>query len=370
MSNQESMFTNQEQQPYRPQPINTDPREQSSEQRQWQVPPQQEGYRGPYNESGPQQWDGGKIRPQQPQRRRRGRGVLLAIIILIALMLGGATAYGAIAYSTAPTTVTPHTFNIVGNRPTLVMNVGSGAIHVHTGSGQTVIVKETTRSAGFITSSDKVNYNQNGDTITVQEEGNFGISLGFNSLDFDVTLPSTSDLQLQTGSGQVDITGVNGQVNAQTGSGSINADNVSGQQATLKTGSGSITANNVNGQHEILSTGSGSITANGLRGQVTLDTGSGSVTVTQGALSGNSILKTGSSTITYTGSLDPTGNYRFETGSGGVNLNLPSSSSFSLDAHTGSGSVNNGFGSNEVGNSPRAPLSVSTGSGSININKG
>src|SRR6266516_3636283 len=173
MSNQESMFTNQEQQPYRPQPINTDPREQSSEQRQWQVPPQQEGYRGPYNESGPQQWDGGKIRPQQPQRRRRGRGVLLA-------------------------------FNIVGNRPTLVMNVGSGAIHVHTGSGQTVIVKETTRSAGFITSSDKVNYNQNGDTITVQEEGNFGISLGFNSLDFDVTLPSTSDLQLQTGSGQVD----------------------------------------------------------------------------------------------------------------------------------------------------------------------
>jgi DUF4097 and DUF4098 domain-containing protein YvlB len=363
MSNQESMFTNQEQQPYRPQPINTDPREQTSEQSQ------QEGYRGAYDGPEPQQWDAGKLRPQRMRRRGRGRGALLAIILLIALAVGGAIAYGAVAYSTAPATVTSRTFNVT-NRPTLMMNVGSGNIRIHTGSGHDVIVKETQRSAGFMTSNGKVGYRQNADTITVQEEGNIGISLGFSSRDFDVTLPSASDLQLQTGSGSVDVTGINGQVSAETGSGSITANTLSGQQATLKTGSGSISANNISDQQNTLHTGSGSITVNGLSGQVTLDTGSGSTTVSQGALSGNSILKAGSGNITYNGSLDPKGKYRFETGSGDVDLTLPSSSAFNLDTHTGSGSVNNGFGSNQIGSDPRAFISISTGSGSIDINKG
>ncbi len=357
MSNQESMFAEQE--PRRP--INTDPRERSSEQAA------QERYRGPYD--GPPQWDGGKIHPQQ-RPRRRGRGGLIATIILIVVVVVGAIfAYSAYTYSTAPTTVTPHTFN-VSNHPTLVMNVGSGDVHVHTGSGNTIIVKETRRSGGFATSNDKIDYSQSGNTITVQDEGNPGIFFGFNSLSLDVTLPASSDLQLQTGSGSVDVADINGQVNAQTGSGSITADNISGQQATLKTGSGDITLDNVTGQQEILSTGSGSIDARGLNGQVTLDTGSGSTTVRQSALKGDSVLKAGSGDITYNGSLDPNGSYRFETGSGSVDLTLPSSSSFSLDAHTGSGSVNNDFGSDQVGGSPRAPLSITTGSGSVDINKG
>ncbi len=353
MSNQESMFAEQEPRG----PMNTDPRERSSEQAA------QEGYRGPYD--GPSQWDGGKIHPQQRPRRRGG--LLAIIIVIIVLVVGAIFGYSTYTYSMAPTTVTPHTFNVVGAQPTLVVNVGSGDVHMHTGSGNTVIVKETRRSAGFMPSNDKIDYSQSGSTVTVQEEGGF---FGFNSLSLDVTLPVKADLQVQSGSGSVDVAGVNGQVNVQTGSGSLTADNISGQQATLKTGSGDVTLDNVISQQEVLGTGSGSIDVHGLSGQVTLETGSGSTTIEQGALKGDSVLKAGSGDITYNGSLDPNGSYRFETGSGDVDLTLPSSSAFSLDAHTGSGSVKNDFGSDQVGSNPRAPVSITTGSGSIDIHKG
>jgi DUF4097 and DUF4098 domain-containing protein YvlB len=354
MSNQESMFADQE--PRRQ--VNIDPRERSSEQAD------QEGYR-PYNES--PQWGDGKIHPQQRPRRRGG---LLAIIIVCAVvLLGGIFGYSAYTYSTAPTIVSPHTFNMSTANPALVMNVGGGDVQVHTGTGNAIIIKETRRSAGFASSNDNVAYSQSGNTVTVQDEGNLDF-FGFNSQSFDVTLPATADLQLQTGSGSVDVAGVNGQVNVQTGSGDITADNMSGKQATLKTGSGDVNLNNVSVQQDVLGTGSGSIDAHGLSGQVTLETGSGSTTIDQGALKGDSLLKAGSGDITYNGSLDANGNYRFETGSGDVDLTLPTSSAFNLDAHTGSGSVNNDFGSNQVGGSPRAPLSISTGSGDVDIHKG
>jgi DUF4097 and DUF4098 domain-containing protein YvlB len=355
MSNQESMFADQEPR----QRVNTDPRERSSEQAA------QEGYR-PYNES--PQWDDGKIHPQQRPRRRGG---LLAIIIVCAVvLLGGIFGYSAYTYSTAPTTVSPHTFNMSTANPTLVMNVGGGDVQIHTGTGNSIIVKETHRSAGFASSNDNVAYSQSGNTVTVQDKSDFGVFFGFNSQSFDVTLPATANLELQTGSGSVDVAGVNGQVNVQTGSGDITADNMSGQQATLKTGSGDVNLNNVSVQQDVLGTGSGSIDAHGLSGQVTLETGSGSTTIEQGALKGDSVLKAGSGDITYTGSLDANGNYRFETGSGDVDMTLPGSSAFNLDAHTGSGSVNNDFGSDQVGGSPRAPLSITTGSGDVDIHKG
>jgi hypothetical protein len=355
MGNQESMFAEQEPRGQ----VNTDPREQFSEQ------VAQEGYRGQYNEF--RQWDDGKLHPQQRSRRRRS-GWLAVLIICVVVVLGGIFGYSAYTYSTAPTTVTPHTFTMAGHA-TLVMNVGGGDVQVHTGSGGTIIVKETRRSGGFASSNDNIAYSQSGNTVTVQDRGSFGTLFGFSSQSFDVTLPASSDVQLQTGSGSINVDGVNGQVSAQTGSGDITADNMNGQQATLKTGSGDVTINNVTDQQTVLNTGSGDIDAHGLSGQVTLQTGSGSTKIEQGALKGDSVLKAGSGDITYNGSLDANGSYRFETGSGDVDLTLPSSSAFNLDAHTGSGSVNNDFGSDQVGGSPRAPLSIITGSGDATIHK-
>src|SRR5260370_12312674 len=107
MSNQEMQFADpdwkpsqqldtktnpQEQEVYKPQPINADSREQNQWTAAPPAPPQQEGYPGlrPYTGPEPGQMQGGNFR-QRPYRRR-GRGpwfwIILAIII-ISLMSGG-----------------------------------------------------------------------------------------------------------------------------------------------------------------------------------------------------------------------------------------------------------------------------------------
>src|SRR2546425_5725812 len=107
MSNQEMQFADpdwkpsqqlhkkespQEQEAYRPQPINADPREQQQWRAAQAAPPQQEGYAGlpPYAGIAPQQMQGRDFR--QPQYRRRGRSPWLWIILailFISLMSGG-----------------------------------------------------------------------------------------------------------------------------------------------------------------------------------------------------------------------------------------------------------------------------------------
>lgn len=343
MKYQEASFAALEQQPYHARLINTDAREQSSERRQWQMS------------------------PQPP----RGKRPLIALLVILLLLIGAGIGFGYIygSFTKAPDVTKTRSFHVT-THPTVVINVGSGLIHVHTGGDASVVVKETDHAAGFDVSYPSVNYNQDGNTITIEEQDN-GPVLGSRSVDFDVTVPAAVDLQLHSGSGTIGIADVKGQIDAETGSGEITANNISGQQATLKTGSGEITADNMTEQSVILHTGNGSITAQSLSGEVTADTGSGSITVTQGTLDGNSVLKTGSGSITYQGSLDANSSDRFETGSGGVDLSLPASASFSLSTHTGSGGVHNDFGSDNVGGSgPQAQLSASTGSGSITIHKG
>lgn len=58
-----------------------------------------------------------------------------------------------------------------------------------------------------------------------------------------------------------------------------------------------------------------------------------------------------------------------KTLNGDIDLTLPATAAFQLAATTYSGSVQNAFGSNTAGNPPRAQLTITVGSGSININK-
>ena len=193
----------------------------------------------------------------------------------------------------------------------------------------------------------QVNYEQSSDgntiTATVENAG-FGF-FGSGSVNLDVTVPGSADLQVKTGSGDIEVNGVGGQMSLTTGSGSIDA------------------------------------SKDTLSGQSTLQTGSGSIDATQDTLSGQSTLHTGSGDITLNGSLDPNGNYRLETGSGSIETTLPSNPSVHVDAATGSGSITSAFAElsvqspdthevhGDIGNPPRAELTLQTGSGSISLNK-
>jgi len=105
-----------------------------------------------------------------------------------------------------------------------------------------------------------------------------------------------------------------------------------------------------------------------------VDTGSGGMELhgVQGSLEA----KAGSGDIHAEGS--PTGAWNVHTGSGGVQLKLPSDAAFDLDAHTSSGSISvdhpltvqGSIGRKEVrGRVGRGgvPVEVETGSGDIQI---
>ncbi len=273
----------------------------------------------------------------------------LVIILVLLIALAGAAFGATSSWTSAGSSTITRTFP-VGVPARLMVNTGNGTIHIHTGSATTVVVQVTKQGGGFGGADPQITMNQtDSTTVRIETRSPPGFFLGFRSIDIDVTMPSASSLQLQNGSGGIQIEGINGQVNAETGSGSITVADLSGQ----------ITLN----------TGSGELTATSITGQANLRTGSGSLTVSQAHLKGTSLLHTGSGSITFDGSLDPNGTYCFETGSGAVNLTVPASSALSLDLHTGSGSITNSFGSNETGGAPRAKVFVQTGSGSITINK-
>jgi DUF4097 and DUF4098 domain-containing protein YvlB len=140
------------------------------------------------------------------------------------------------------------------------------------------------------------------------------------------------------------------------------------QQGTVQAiaGSGDVNVANVN-EAVTLHSGSGDVNARNVDGQVIATDGSGDVAVRDSTLSGQSLLETGSGDVNFNGSLAPTGSYQIRSGSGDVEVRLPSNAAFQLNAHSDSGSVSNDFGSNTVGSGQRPPLQINTGSGDIDI---
>ena len=218
----------------------------------------------------------------------------------------------------------------------------------------------------------------------VRKWNNIGIS-------YEVEAPADTRLRASTGSGSVRISGLRGPVNLSTGSGDIAAERI-GNGVEARTGSGSISVDAAEGAVNG-STGSGDVKVASASGDVYITTGSGSLRVI--ASRGMVRARTGSGDIqvdgavrdldvhTGSGSLRIDGEpgaarWKLETGSGDVNVRLPSQSSFALDAHSGSGGVQSKHRLTTQGTvrenqlkgtagNGSAQLYIRTGSGSIQI---
>ena len=317
-----------------PQPRDADPREQP----RWQPPPQQPGYMGqepypysgPYAGAGPQQMAPGQFGPQMQRRRRRGLlGCLIAalvIVVLLVALVGGAVGLLFSGLGTATTTET-HTYS-VGSTPTLNITDDVGTIRVHSGSGNSVIVRATkhTNSIWGNPNDVQVNIQSNGNTIIVNAVHSGTGFFPFEHVDLDITAPSSDTLQLTSHTGTIDVTGISGRMSLMTNTGSITADN--------------------------------------------------------DMLAPSSTLHTNTGSVTFTGSIDTSGgSYLFETNTGSVDVTLPADSSFHLDASSSTGSINNDYSvtvqhsgasasaNGDVGSSPRATVTLHTDTGSISLHK-
>jgi len=172
-----------------------------------------------------------------------------------------------------------------------------------------------------------------GDSLRVGDLKSRGLK-GNISISYEITVPATTRVKSDTGSGSMTIEGVAEIVKADSGSGSVTLNNISGS-AFADTGSGSIRANGIAGAFEG-DTGSGSISlTQSAPGDVEVSTGSGSIELhnIEGALHA----RAGSGRISVDGRQH--GTWDIDTGSGSVRVDLPDDAAFELDAESSSGSI-------------------------------
>lgn len=213
-----------------------------------------------------------------------------------------------------------------GTQPKLELQSDGGNIHIQAGRSQGVSVQTTVHTQDSKTSP-TVTYNQSSDqrVISVREHNNQkdNTSLDNNSIDFDITVPTLSALQIVTKAGDIVVDGVNGQM---------------------------------------------SLTAL-----------AGSVTTSQTTLEGQSALTSTTGDIAFTGTIKTGATCRMQTQVGSIDVNfvgpLPS---LSLDVITNVGnissdlpgiSVNDGTTQITHGTPPYAALTLQTQVGSINLHQ-
>ncbi len=281
-------------------------------------------------------------------RKEKQRVGIGPVLVVLTLLIIGIVFWGLISFR--QTAILPtHTFKVAGHAR-LVVNNTAGAIHIHPGKSDSIVVQGTkyTRGIGGSLDDVQISYQQQGDTISVSSDETWSF-MSMHGVHLDITVPMTTDLKIENTSGNVDIERINGTIEAQTESGGVEADHLSG---TLN-----------------LSSNSGGIHLNDASGVMTLSTQSGGIEANHIQLQGQSRLSTTSGGIKFQGALDPYGNYRMEAMSGGIVLTLPSNAAFKLDASTGSGGIHNEFGATRVGSAPQPALTLHTNSGGIEIDK-
>lgn len=215
-----------------------------------------------------------------------------------------------------------HTFE-VGPLPTVAIRNRAGSIQLQ--AGQEGQVSITTGKRGYLFTSNwdrdaQVWFNQDRTKNTVSARVDSWKLFGKNAVDFTLTVPPRSTLELTTNAGNISVTNIDGQMKLRADAGSIRA--------------------------------------------------------TQVALSGQSQLKTDAGSITFAGSLDPSGDYKLSTDLGNVHLTLPADASFNLEAKTDLGSVTTNLPlqqqqrtklSGLVGDGPYPRLKVKTDLGSVQV---
>jgi hypothetical protein len=306
MSNQQ--FAEPEEQDSQQRGINVDPREaQANSQQVVDVDPAD------------------KIQPQPAPGRRRSR---LWLWILIAVMVGALAASGI-----------DETFHIFQHRstethiyqvnslPTLIIHEHTGSITIRKGGDNSrVTIKAMKRVSAFNTIP-TVAYSQNGNTITADEHGG-GSLFGFSNVNFDVTVPSNTNLQIHADTGEIQVSDINGAMSLTTNTGTISAE--------------------------------------------------------QDILNRQSVLHSDTGSVTFSGSLTPNGHYEMSSDTGSVDVTLPTEAAFHVDATTNAGTFScsfpglkaeqlNALGSvvhGDVGNTPGANLTLKTNTGAIDIHQG
>lgn len=219
-------------------------------------------------------------------------------------------------------------------------------------------------------------------TLSVEDDRGRGHNRHRNVGDarYEVSVPRGTKLILEGVSGDVTAKGSQGEIEASSVSGDVDVtDGV--RTVSAESVSGSVHAAEVNGDLRA-ETVSGNLRAENVSGSVEASSVSGDIRIT-GIQSKDVRTETVSGNVTYTGTIEPSGRYGFESHSGTIRLNIPRNAGAQFSVETFSGGVDTDFpvtippGRNNrdghmeftIGDG-RARVTAQTFSGQIVINSG
>lgn len=244
----------------------------------------------------------------------------------------------------------------------LEVSTGSGDVQISAGGGNEVRIHGEIHAHGWSSDDAQKKLRDISANPPISQENNL-IRVGGNqrfknlSIDYRIEVPAATELHCGTGSGDVEVRGIQGPATFTSGSGNINASGI-GNDVQATAGSGDIAFSNVQGQVQV-GTGSGDISVHGAKGDVRLHTGSGKLeinapndAVVAETGSGDVIVngahadlrvRTGSGDVQIDGNPAESSYWDLHASSGDVTLHVPGNASFRLYAHTGSGDIDAGI---------------------------
>lgn len=156
----------------------------------------------------------------------------------------------------------------------------------------------------------------------------------------EVVVPVGARVAAQSVSGDVDVRGVKGELEAGTVSGDVEARDAV-RRISLNSVSGSVTGTNLDGDIRAHSV-SGEVTLGDVSGDIDAESVSGEVDVRR-ARSGRVRMQSVSGELTYDGTIARDGRYELTSHSGEIHLGLPSDVGAALSLRTFSGSIDTDF---------------------------
>jgi Putative adhesin len=236
---------------------------------------------------------------------------------------------------------------------------GSGDVRISQGPAGRVYVHGTIHAHGWSSESSQERLKEIEDNPPLSQENNLiragGVGRRANdvSIDYTIEVPPNTELHCVSGSGEVDVRGIQGPAIFTSGSGNVSAADI-GNDVQALAGSGDVKFSGIQGQVQVtagsgdievhsaqgavrLHAGSGDIQVDEPNDQVVVETGSGDVTVSHAHA--DLRVHTGSGEITIDGNPGSSNYWDLRTSSGDVSLRVPSDASFRLYAHSSSGDI-------------------------------
>ena len=242
----------------------------------------------------------------------------------------------------------------------LEVETGSGRIAVTRGASGHVSIRGEVRLSGLFTLGDERRAKELAANPPIEQIGNVirlgkGRSGGPGSynINYIIETPEDTRLDATTGSGKIEVRNIHGPAKLLNRSGRIEVENI-GDDVSATTGSGGCHISRVQGRvsftvksggatiedvsDEIRGTvGSGQLQIARPGGRVAVETKSGGITVRDAKADLRAIASSG--VLDISGSPSPHSYWELNSGSGAIDLEVPSSASFRLHAQTGSGKV-------------------------------